>query len=371
MRFGTLINTSDLMAKMCDPKCTDNVDDHFIKEKLGIGSIAITHSSLALCNRIWTEKAAMREAYQLANSEPNIEIYDMLELAISNAIYRAKVNPKEIKFHIHISGMMHPNGMFLIRNVLKKIGLNSEVNSIVLPQGCAGILSAIKIAQLMLGTEDGCGEVLVTAESDMLLHSHQRGAGRKSTENIDSWLWASIFGEGVGAMILGYADRKKGSKPAWQIENFHEGIAELDWRVTATWDDAKMISEMMIKARAVKKTYLKSIIEHAKEIIDDCGGIEELGNLCLHESNPNIVRLVSDSLGVPREKVPVISDKVGSLACVSAFSLIESAMSSAANNPDALNKKIGIAVIGEAGGVVRSGAFTIRDIANTQLQRLK
>ncbi|MFC8230250.1 3-oxoacyl-[acyl-carrier-protein] synthase III C-terminal domain-containing protein [Streptomyces sp. NPDC057287] len=85
----------------------------------------------------------------------------------------------------------------------------------------------------------------------------------------------------------------------------------------------------------------------------------DLHRLCLHESNPRMLAEVATGLGAPDETVHTISATVGTLACVSAFTLLEEAFHSHRNTPDAAATVV-CALIGDVAGSVAAGHITLR-----------
>ncbi|MER0430006.1 hypothetical protein [Streptomyces microflavus] len=81
--------------------------------------------------------------------------------------------------------------------------------------------------------------------------------------------------------------------------------------------------------------------------------------LCLHESNPHMLAEVATGLGAPDETVHSISATVGTLACVSAFTLLEEALQSHRTSPDPADGLV-CALIGDVAGSVAAGHITLR-----------
>jgi 3-oxoacyl-[acyl-carrier-protein] synthase III len=253
----------------------------------------------------------------------------------------------KINYHFHISAAMAPSGMFRVRDALMNAGLKPSIRSLIIPEGCSGLLSALEMADKMLPND--AGSVLITAESDMSLYSHQRTLQNLTMDNIDKWLWGVLFGEGVGAMLVGRVPASR----SLTIGNLQCEIVENDWRVALNLCEETDTIIMGIKARAVKRTYLEHVTRNAQDIIALSGGVDRVSHLCLHESNPKLVARVAENIGMPIAKTVSVCKHTGSLAGVSIFSLLDTAFNSTCGSP-----LVAAAVIGEAGGVIRAGRFT-------------
>ncbi|KJU81629.1 hypothetical protein MBAV_006178, partial [Candidatus Magnetobacterium bavaricum] len=101
--------------------------------------------------------------------------------------------------------------------------------------GCTGIISTLNLAQALLNSEnDYDSTVLITSENDMMVHAHQRCTRYATVDNINHWMWPAIFGEGVGALLVGKASTilRNDNQIEWVIENHFLETVENDWRVT-------------------------------------------------------------------------------------------------------------------------------------------
>jgi 3-oxoacyl-[acyl-carrier-protein] synthase III len=349
--YGSLISTDELLFRMgADGK--ECVACSFIREKLGVGSIAMTHTTERLCRTLWCSSSPDASyAYQLSQATFNVEIPQMLREAVKKVT--ASHDAREILLHYHIAAAMAPSTMFRLREALVESGCRPSLKSVILPEGCSGLLSAFSLADRMLPAKEGLA--IVTAESDMSLYCHQRTRQRLALDNIDDWLWGALFGEGVGAIIIGRIPHSTHARAVLQLT---EEVAETEWRVCLKQDSGSNTTRMKINAKAVKRTYLEHVTRNASEVIAAAGGMDRLSHLCLHESNPKLVQRVATDLGVPMDRCPSISHQTGSLAGVSIFALLDNAL----NSPTDRTKTpyIGAAVIGEAGGVIRSGRFFLQ-----------
>jgi 3-oxoacyl-[acyl-carrier-protein] synthase III len=115
--------------------------------------------------------------------------------------------------------------------------------------------------------------------------------------------------------------------------------------------------QVMLNAKQVRQNYLAGVPRHAESAVAALGGPDRLHRLCLHESNPLLVQQVARQLGVPAGRVPTHSAEVGTLASVSAFTLLGEAV---AAPPDGAADGIACSLIGEAGGHLLAGHLCLR-----------
>ena len=343
--FGSLVPTAELLSRMNNGR-SDAVNNSFVAERLGVESVAFTNTTLNICERFWAEKQSGRQAFLESHGAMNGDLHAMLESVIQCCVGTTR----GITYHFHIAAAMAPSGGFRVRDAMIASGLCPSTPSMIVPEGCSGLLSVLRYLDSLLGPTDNA---LVTGESDMSLFSHQRADQDLSKDNIDHWLWGALFGEGVGAMLIG---REPTGDSAMQITALHSEVVEKDWRVCLERTADPETAVMTVKARAVKRTYLEHVSKHAREILSVAGGVENVGTLCLHESNARLVQRVCRELEVPSGKAISICHKVGSLAGVSIFTLVDRAIRNRNPGP------IANAIIGEAGGVIRAGRFLLTPV---------
>jgi|GEM_PF-4704704 len=369
--FGELITTEEILDRMMasGENGKRRIKNDFLKSKLGIESVAFTHATKDFCRKEWNQnpRANRTDLFRSLYGRENTTLYEMLATAIRKAT-KSLANgnlSSRIAGHIHIVTYAQPSLEYELQKIRRDLELYIEDSSptFIIQQGCAGLFSAIKLAQKLLSSSDvdHSDNILITAENNMMTHGHQRAALTDDHSSIDSWLWPAIFGEGVGAMVVGRSDEQK-QAASWTIDSIFDEIVETDWRVKSSWNQDLDTTEVVVKSSAVKQTYLKNIAKQSRLAIENCQGEENIFRLCLHESNPRIVRRVADTLNFPHEKVPTISAITGTLACVSAFSLMDIATSDfekASTLSYLSGDKIALGLIGEACGSVRAGNMTL------------
>ncbi|MFG2226509.1 3-oxoacyl-[acyl-carrier-protein] synthase III C-terminal domain-containing protein [Streptomyces sp. NPDC048644] len=118
---------------------------------------------------------------------------------------------------------------------------------------------------------------------------------------------------------------------------------------------------MVIRARGVGAAYRSHVPLAARRGLAALGldTFDDLHRLCLHESNPRMVAEVATELGAPAPAVQSISSTVGTLAGVSVFALLDEALHSHSQTPDARDTIV-CALIGDVGGSVAAGHVSLR-----------
>jgi 3-oxoacyl-[acyl-carrier-protein] synthase III len=199
--------------------------------------------------------------------------------------------------------------------------------------------------------------VVISCHNDLLPFAHTRGrCPAQHNESIDDWLFQAIFGEGTGAVVVGHASESGGD---WRVEGLGWGAVSDDWRVTMTVEEGA--PRMVIRAREVATTFREHVPLAARSGLEalGLGSFLDLHRLCIHESNPNLVAQVASRLEAPPNVVHSICAKVGTLAAVSAFSLLDEAFDTHRRGVQT-SDAIVCALIGEAGNSVVAGHVALR-----------
>jgi 3-oxoacyl-[acyl-carrier-protein] synthase III len=214
----------------------------------------------------------------------------------------------------------------------------------------------------MLQTEEAIRDedafVVISCDNDLLPFAHTRGrCPVDRDENIDDWLFQAIFGEGAGAIVVGHAGRAGGD---WVLEDMGWSAVADDWRVTMSSEDGS--PRMLVRAREVSATFREHVPQVAKHGLQALGmtSFRELHRLCVHESNPKLVAHIASGLEAPAGVVHSISARVGTLAAVSAFTLLDEALAAHRAGADPARDAIVCALIGETGNSVVAGHLALR-----------
>jgi len=118
----------------------------------------------------------------------------------------------------------------------------------------------------------------------------------------------------------------------------------------------------VVRAREVAATFREHVPQVAKRGLQALGmtSFRELHRLCVHESNPKLVAHIASRLEAPSDIVHSISARVGTLAAVSAFTLLDEALAAHRAGADPGRDAIVCALIGEAGNSVVAGHLALR-----------
>ncbi|MGW0669737.1 3-oxoacyl-[acyl-carrier-protein] synthase III C-terminal domain-containing protein [Streptomyces sp. NPDC002746] len=365
--FGRLVPTDELVKEIHpkrpakapgDP--AEDVRPSFVREKLGIGSVATTHHTDALTAQALAggDAASSRTVFN-----PDIDAMTTRALQLALEDHGRPARPGALAGHIHLSWSSDDRQMFALAEARREVGWHTPgLTSLHLLSGCAGLIEALNYAQYLLhhtaARDDEDAVVFVTASNDLSAIAHTRGPSpAPDNEDLDQWLFPAIFGEGAGAMVIGHPDPRGGD---WEVQDWAIEPVTEDWRVTMPPEQDT--PHMVIRARGVGATYRTNIPRAAHRGLNALGQgttFADLHRLCLHESNPRMLAEVATELGAPEATVHSISATVGTLACVSAFTLLEEALHSHRNTPDAADTVL-CALIGDVAGSVAAGHITLR-----------
>jgi 3-oxoacyl-[acyl-carrier-protein] synthase III len=381
-RFGSLVPSSEIVAGIrprrkprgqrdsTPPRPAEDLPASWVQSLLGFESVATTHTTYAAAREAidsgleWVAAAGLRvPAY-------NEDVDAMTTQAIASALdgYDARRSRpvdrvRSIAGHVHIastSGVRTPYALLESRRAARCHKPGLPIVSLL--SGCSGLLFALHQAQSLLRQEDAAKDpdafVLISCHNDLLPFAHTRGrCPADRNESIDDWLFQAIFGEGAGAIVVGHPDEGGGD---WVVENLGWDAVTDDWRVTMTATGGA--PGMVIRARDVGVTFREHVPTAARRGLDALGlrSFREVHRLCIHESNPNLVAHVASRLEAPAGVVHSICAKVGTLAGVSAFSLLDEALDTHRQGGPRASDAIVCALIGEAGNSVVAGHVALR-----------
>ncbi|PJE95660.1 hypothetical protein CUT44_22095 [Streptomyces carminius] len=372
--FGTLVPTDGILGGIRPARSQTGESDlpvSFLKDKLGIESVATTHATAAVARAAvagdldWTEAAA-----RIPRPDTNPDVLAMITRAMDTALSRHEeasgsrlARDRSIAGHIHFGAVTDNAASFALPAGRRAVGCHKPGLPVdIMLSGCAGLLVALRHARFLLrhtaARHDPDAYVLITAASDLMPFAHARGrAPATHRADINSWLFQAIFGEGAGAVVVGHAD---GSGHDWLVEDVRWRTVADDWRVNLAGGSTP---HMTIRAREVSSTFRGHVPGVARQGLSALGlsTFDDLHRLCIHESNPNLVSGVVGELGVPPGLVHSISSHVGTLAGVSAFSLLDEALRTHQQTPGARDSVV-CALIGETCHAVIAGHLALRHI---------
>jgi len=296
-KFGELVPTAELLENITNINGRPGkIGSDFVAQRLGIESVAFTWTTSKICRQFWRQRDGAQAALPYT-AYPNACLYQMLARAVGRAIAEGGP-PFSVCAHLHIVTYPQPTLEYELVEVRQRAGIDhGDLHTLVIQQGCAGLFSALKTAQALLASRQYAPDdtVLITAENNMLPFVQQRSHAYADIAQIDSWVFPAIFGEGVGAMVVGRAGEET-SPGVWKIDTLTDEIVETEWRVAPCWNDVRGCSEIVVRSKEVKQTYLTHVTGHAQRAIEACGGPDRVHRLCLHESNPLLVKQVARRL---------------------------------------------------------------------------
>jgi hypothetical protein len=384
--FGRLVPSSDILSGIRprraarpgrgDPhhaKPAEDLPGSWLKTLLGFESIATTHATQsAVEEAIASGLEWSRASAELRKPPANDDLEAMTTQVIDSALgeyenqrNRSCARARSILGHIHLASTASVRTPYALLESRRAAGCDKAGLPIMsLLSGCSGLLFALQQARFLLKDEEGAGDedafVLISCSNDLLPFAHTRGRSPVGhSEDIDAWLFQAIFGEGAGAIVVGRAHPEGGD---WVIEDMGRETVADDWRVTMVSEEGA--PSMVIRAREVGMTFRTHVPRAAKRGLDalGLGAFGGLHRLCVHESNPNLVAHVASTLGAS-DVVHSISAEVGTLAAVSAFSLLEEALRSHGSHGEGgsgARDAIVCALIGETGNSVVAGHVALR-----------
>ncbi|MER0429611.1 hypothetical protein ABR748_36315 [Streptomyces microflavus] len=234
----------------------------FVREKLGIRSVATTHHTDALTAQTLTggDTSSSRTVF---NPDIDAMTTQALRLAVGDYLAhseRAEGGRGSLAGHIHLSWSSDDRQMFALAEARREVGWHTPgLTSLHLLSGCAGMIEALNYAQYLLyhstARDDEDAVVFVTASNDLSAIAHTRGpAEAPGNEDLDQWLFPAIFGEGAGAIVIGRPDP---AGDEWMVQDWAIEPVTEDWRVTMPPEQD--IPHMVIRARGVGATYRTNV----------------------------------------------------------------------------------------------------------------
>ncbi len=361
---GILMDSEEMMAGM--KSINDNItgkpfDISFVKNNIGIESLSLTNKTATFIRKNRNKDIQKSEFYALSQSQENDDLYDLLKLSIKNCLKNIDIKNHNIVGHVHLTGYLFPFLEIKMFNIRKELGIQENIHTLFMNQGCSGLFIVLNYVQKMLEGYPKGSNFLVTSENNMLPHSHIACLKDARIDNMNDWLMNCIFSEGVGSMLVGsLAENEQcSSKIFYAIDEIETEIIEHDWRVTYKMDSDDKMYKVVIRAKEVKDTYLKGVRKNLVKSIKKCGGLDNMYGLCLHESNPKLINILKNEYNLPDKLVPTISKEIGSLGAVSSFSLLNILNNKLENDFDSQKEKIGMALLGEVGGEILAGNMTL------------
>ena len=361
---GTLMSSEEMVSglKSFDSDISGKpFDINFVKDNIGIESLSLTNKTIEFIRKNRNKEFQKGEIFALAQTQENDDLYELLKLSIKNCLKNIDIKNHKIIGHIHLTGYLFPFLEVKMFNIRKELGIQENIHTLFMNQGCSGLFMVLNNAEKILETYPKGSNFLITAENNMLPHSHIACLKNARVDNMNDWLMNCIFSEGVGAMLVGSLSENEqcASKIFYGIDDIETEIIERDWRVTYKMDSHDKMYKIVIRAKEVRETYLKGIRKNLVKSIKKCGGLDNMFGICLHESNPKLINILKDEFNLPDKIIPTISKEIGSLGAVSSFSLLNILNNKLLNEFEENREKIGLALLGEVGGEILAGNMNL------------
>ncbi len=268
----------------------------------------------------------------------NVGLVGDTELAIlagQQAMERSGVSPSHVDAVFHVSctpSLPYCGNHF--RELTKGLGLKPNVRPRHQNWGCAGLLPALESATWALRGGENIGRVLVIATnfpsgfmSNKQLLSHYSS----NADSLDDWLAPVMFGDGAFAAVLSFEDNP-GSFELVSLDYTRNGVALVDYPAggssNPTWAGNADMHRFIVYAKAVKTEFISGIRDSVSDMLSTWEySIAPLvkrrislsspawhngfDHFIVHQANARLLLSLTDEMGIPRDKVPVVSNIYG------------------------------------------------------------
>ncbi len=347
IKYGELVPTNTILEQMriLDD---DKFDTDFVANRLGIKSVARSSFTLDLMKKSREDSRRNKKQYSLCHENDSLK--EMLVAAMNLAFPDVEEKNKVIA-HIHITGTAMVNHGHFLGEARKAAGIaeGRYIPTQFLIKGCSGIYDAFLISEGMISRPRKPVNILVTSDSNLTPFIGQATKRHARADNINEWLYPVIFAEGIGCAVLSNESGK--IFPSMRLDYNKVDIVTEDNRVRAETIDNEVFC--YIDAKGVSATYQKGMDLNIGRAIEYAGSFSNIDAMLLHESNPMLLEAVIKNHNIPKDLVPMFSDRIGTLGPVSAFQLLEEAFKRCTTS----KKKIVLNVIGELFSGVNSGCI--------------
>lgn len=347
LKYGELVATKSLLQIIKSPN-DDKFSTNFIEDRLGIKSVARSRFTLGLIEKAANDARKSKKRYALAheNSDLRLMLTDAVNRVFADDNDRAKVS-----FHIHITGTPMPNHGHFLSEVRKEthVAEGNYIPTQFLIKGCSGIYDAILIAEGMLSRQRKPANVLVTSDSNLAPFVGQVTSSRARPDNINEWLYPTIFAEGVGCALL--SNERAHVGPSLRLDYSKVDMVTEENRVRVVTINDEL--SCFVDAKGVSKTYQEGMAKNIGYARGYAKDFDNVAAFLMHESNPMLLEKLIQQHDIPRQLVPKYSDKIGTLGPVSSFQLLETGIARITGN----KQKILLNVIGELFSGVNSGCM--------------
>lgn len=378
---GILVPTRHIVDKL-SPKAPSgkDVSPDFIERHLGIKTVALSrHTHDFLERHVWLAAGRpfgeLDREYRLQarGGIVNQTLMNLLSECMEKVIPKGADHAK-LKRHIHLS-LAPPTDMDRHMGLLRRQhGLSEDISTEYVTIACPSLPAVLlSLQRTQVSTEMLC---LVTGDHNMLPFMQQYASlTQEDRGNINRWLYVAAFGEATGAALVRLCpETSQSDHEGWEVVSVGidsvPSIGPDEWRGAIAPDGA-----MDIDVKNVVSTYRSAMQKqvpialnaiarrHDADVSSTATAIQSLHAFCFHESNFLLLTEMAQAHSIPKDLVPHICDRSGSLVGMSIFVSLSEALRTweelhaAGRRP---KNAVAASVVGQAGINVACGHIVLQ-----------
>jgi 3-oxoacyl-[acyl-carrier-protein] synthase III len=256
--------------------------------------------------------------------EANQSTSDLAAQAVRDALLDANINAEQLDYLIGCTLSPDYQTPGIAPLVQRKLAGCRQIPAMDLRAACSGILYSLQIGCSLIESKAAKTVVCFGAEAQ----SKGLDISRQSAE------LSMLFGDGAGAMVLCDEPQREGNHFSLKVEdvliatdgNFAE---DLIVRAPGTangarWIDAEQITANLhcgsMNGRTVILQAVKKMADAATEILArNKVSIQQVSAIIPHQANANLLRVLSNRLQLPQQRIISNIDRYGNTSGASAF----------------------------------------------------
>lgn len=307
------------------------IDDAWLRRHFGIATRSLDAE---------LDRASMRFTKK-SRKEGGLYDGDFSIAAARKALLDANINPNRVDALIHVSAT--PDTLHFsnhLGHIAQGLELRSDVHLVHLDLGCAGPVSALRIAQGEIAANEDAIVLVVASHCTSSFLSNPEVL-RAHIEHHSPWTWlaAAVFGDGAGAMVLGAGDLEK-EHPVF-LDLWHDHVRDVP---IIEFPVGGAISPLRpsVASEAVYVNYADNVNKHYSKIMAGMmASLEDRWNKrlqpilrsnfssdliqrwYLHQANAIQIKRASLAMGVVESRVPINMDRLGNTSAASTLILFD------------------------------------------------
>jgi 3-oxoacyl-[acyl-carrier-protein] synthase III len=256
--------------------------------------------------------------------EANQSTSDLATQAVRDALHDAHINAEQVDYLIGCTLSPDYQTPGIAPLVQRKLAGCRQIPAIDLRAACSGILYSLQIGRSLIESKTAKTVVCFGAEAQ----SKGLDISNRSAE------LSMLFGDGAGAIVLCDQPQREGNHFSLKVEdvliatdgNFAEDLLV---RAPGTangahWIDAEQIAANLhcgsMNGRIVIMQAVKKMTDAATEILGrNKVSIHQVSAVIPHQANANLLRVLSNRLQFPQERVICNIERYGNTSGASAF----------------------------------------------------